>query len=140
MVTLVIFMYAIWSTVFCVGKLTLEYCPPRFLTGARMVLAGLLILGFFALFKPSSFKKLHRIHFFPILLLAFLSVYLTNVLEFWGLKYLSATKTCFIYSLSPFFAALLSYLHFDEKMNGRKWLGLCIGFLGFIPVLWTSTG
>ncbi len=138
-IAIVIFMYALWSSVFSLGKMTLQYCPPLFLTGARMVLAGLLLLGFLALFKRSAFK-LNRIQFFSILLLSFFSIYLTNALEFWGLQYLSAAKTCFIYSLSPFFAALFSYLHFNEKMNGRKWLGLGIGFLGFIPVLLTQTG
>ncbi len=138
-IPIVVFMYAVWSSVFSLGKMTLQYCPPLFLTGARMVLAGLLLLGFLAIFKRSSFK-LNRVQFFSIILLSFFSIYLTNALEFWGLQYLSAAKTCFIYSLSPFFAALFSYLHFGEKMNGRKWLGLCIGFLGFIPVLLTQTG
>ncbi len=138
-IAIVIFMYALWSSIFSLGKMTLQYCPPLFLTGARMVIAGLLLLGFLALFKRSSFK-LNRVQIFSILLLAFFSIYLTNALEFWGLQYLSAAKTCFIYSLSPFFAALFSYLHFNEKMNSRKWLGFGIAFLGFIPVLLTQTG
>ncbi len=77
---------------------------------------------------------------FPSSPSAFFSIYLCNTLEFWGLQYLSAAKTCFIYSLSPFFAALFSYLHFGERMNKRKWLGLGIGFVGFLPVLLTQTG
>ena len=104
-----------------------------------MLMAGLLLLGFLAIFKRSSFK-LNRIQILSVGLLALFSIYLCNALEFWGLQYLSAAKTCFIYSLSPFFAALFSYLHFNEKMNGRKWLGLGIGFVGFIPVLLTQTG
>lgn len=138
-IPLVIVMYAIWSSVFSIGKMTLQYCPPLFLTGARMFLAGLLLLAFLAIFKRSSFK-LNRVQIFSIALLAFFSIYLTNALEFWGLQYLSAAKTCFIYSLSPFFAALFSYLHFNEKMNKQKWLGLGIGVIGFIPVLLTQTG
>lgn len=138
-IPLVVIMYAIWSSVFSLGKMTLQYSPPLFLTGARMFLAGLLLLAFLAVFKRSAFK-LNRVQIFSIALLAFFSIYLTNALEFWGLQYLTAAKTCFIYSLSPFFAALFSYLHFGEKMNGRKWLGLGIGFLGFIPVLLTQTG
>lgn len=138
-IALVIFMYAIWSSIFSLGKMTLQYCPPLFLTGARMAIAGILLLGFLAIFKRSSFK-MNRIQILSITLLAFFSIYLTNALEFWGLQYLTAAKTCFIYSLSPFFAALFSYLHFGEKMNGRKWIGLGIGFLGFIPVLLTQTG
>lgn len=138
-ILLVILMYATWSSVFSLGKLAMTYAPPLFLTGARMTLAGLILLGFIALTKRASFKLSLR-QIASICLLAIFCIYLTNALEFWGLQYLSAAKTCFIYSLSPFFAALFSYLHFGEKMNKQKWLGLAIGFIGFVPVLLTQTG
>jgi drug/metabolite transporter (DMT)-like permease len=136
---LVFLMYATWSSVFSIGKVALQYSPPLFLTGFRMTFAGLLLLGYLAIAKRASFK-IDKKQFFSLSLLAFFSIYLTNILEFWGLQYLSAAKTCFLYSLSPFFAALFSYLHFGEKMNSRKWLGLLIGFVGFIPVLLTQSG
>lgn len=135
----VVLMYALWSSVFSLGKVALQYSPPLFLTGFRMVAAGLLLMGYLAIVKRSSLK-IDKKHFFSLALLAFFSIYLTNILEFWGLQYLSAAKTCFLYSLSPFFAALFSYLHFKEKMNARKWLGMLVGFIGFIPVLLTQTG
>ncbi len=138
-ISLVVALYAMWSSTFSIGKLALAFSPPVFLTGFRMVLAGALLLGYLAIAKRSSFK-LEKKQWLSLLLLGFFSVYLTNILEFWGLQYLSAAKTSFIYSLSPFFTALFSYIHFQEKMNAKKWLGLSIGFLGFIPVLLTQTG
>jgi len=68
------------------------------------------------------------------LLLALLGMYLPNAFEFWALGRITAAKTCFLYSISPFFGALFSYLHFKEKMNRRKWIGMLIGFLGMFPV------
>lgn len=136
---LVVAMYAIWSSIFSLGKMALTVSPPLFLTGARMVLAGIVLLLFLAVTKRSSFK-LRAKQILSLLVLGFFSAYLTNALEFWGLQYLSAAKTCFIYSLSPFFAALFSYLHFKERMNPQKWLGLLLGFVGFLPVLWMQTG
>ena len=63
-------------------------------------------------------------------------MYLTNACEFWSLSQdISAAKVCFLYSLSPIFAVFFSYIHFKEKMSLKKWLGLGIGLLGFIPVL-----
>lgn len=53
---------------------------------------------------------------------------------------MTAAKTCFFYSLCPFFSALFSYIHFGEKMNRRKWIGMAIGFAGFIPVLASQKG
>lgn len=104
-----------------------------------MFLAGMLLLGYLVIAKRSSFQlKMKQWGF--LFILGFFSVYLTNILEFWGLQYLSAAKASFIYSLSPFFSALFSYIHFGEKMNRRKWLGLGIGFVGFVPVLLLQTG
>lgn len=135
----VLLMYFAWSSVFSLGKIALQYSPPIFLTGFRMVLAGILILAYLLITKRAALK-LSRNQFFSLVLLAFFSIYLTNILEFWGLQYLSAAKACFLYSLSPFFAALFSYFHFREKMNARKWGGMLVGFIGFIPVLFLQTG
>jgi len=138
-VLLVIFLYAAWSSMFSLAKIALQYSPPVFLTGFRMMLAGVLLLGYLALRRRSEFR-LKAKQMISLSLLAVFSIYLTNILEFWGLQYLTAGKACFIYSLSPFFAAFFSYLHFGERMNGRKWLGLSIGFLGILPVLYQRTG
>lgn len=134
----VIVMYALWTTSFPIGKQMLEVAPPIFITGFRMTLAGVLLLGYLALFSRNKLK-INKVQFFSLVMLAVLSVYLTNVLEYWGLKYLTAAKTCFIYSLSPFIAALLSYFHFNEKMTRGKWLGMVIGFTGFIPVIFLKS-
>ncbi|MCB1084492.1 MAG: DMT family transporter [Chlamydiia bacterium] len=136
---LVIFMYAAWSSIFSLGKMALENSPPIFLTGFRMVFAGILLIGWLFL-KDRKSLKIGKKQILPLLALAVFSIYLTNILEFWGLQHLSAAKTCFIYSLSPFFAAIFSYLHFGEKMNKKKFLGMLIGFAGFIPVLKMQTG
>lgn len=138
-ILIVILMYASWSSMFSIGKMTLEHCPPLFLTASRMLLAGVLLLGFMALKNRLAFKLTLK-QILSISLLALFSIYLTNAFEFWSLQHLTAAKTCFIYSLSPFFAALFSYFHFGEKMNGRKWLGMLIGFAGFVPVLAMQKG
>jgi drug/metabolite transporter (DMT)-like permease len=136
---IVLFMYGTWTTVFSLGKMALAVSPPLFLTATRMLLAGVLIVGFLFL-RKRTLLKLSMKQIGSLALLGLFSIYLTNASEFWGLQYLSAAKTCFIYSLSPFFAALFSYLHFGEKMNGRKWIGLLIGLLGIVPILLTKEG
>ncbi len=134
----VVFLYLVWSSVFPIGKWTLQFTSPIFLTCSRMLLAGAILLSYWA-FKGKSFS-LTKKQLCSLFILSFLSIYLTNILEFWGLQYLTAGKTCFIYSLSPFFAALFSYLHFNERMTPQKWIGMGVGFLGFLPVLYTQVG
>lgn len=136
---LILLMYALWSFIFPLGKLTLLHCPPLFLTASRMLLASVLLLGFL-FWKNRSVFRITVKQFFSLTLLGIFSIYLANAFEFWSLQHLTAAKTCFIYSLSPFFAAFLSYLHFGEKMNRRKWLGMAIGILGICPVLFIQKG
>lgn len=135
---LVILLYALFASVFTVGKVGLGVASPFFLVGSRMTIAGLLMLGYLLLFKREEFKvKFSDLS--PFLLLGFFNIFLTNVCEFWGLKYLTAAKTCFLYNLSPFVSALLAYFMLNEKMNQKKWIGLVVGFLGFIPILLHQT-
>ncbi|MDJ0652140.1 MAG: DMT family transporter [Simkaniaceae bacterium] len=136
---LVIFMYGAWSSIFSLGKMALKNSPPIFFTSVRMLFAAVILLGWL-FFKDRKSLKIGKSQFLPLLALSVFSIYLTNILEFWGLQHLTAAKTCFIYSLSPFFAAIFSYIHFAEKMNGKKFLGMLIGFAGFVPVLMMKTG
>lgn len=136
---LVIFMYTAWSSIFSLGKMALENSPPVFLTGFRMIFAGVILLTWLFI-KDRSSLKIRKKQIPPLIALAVFSIYLTNILEFWGLQHLSAAKTCFIYGLSPFFAAIFSYIYFGEKVNMRKLLGMLIGFSGFVPVLMLQTG
>ncbi|HEY5259827.1 MAG TPA: EamA family transporter, partial [Rhabdochlamydiaceae bacterium] len=55
-ISIVVFMYAAWSSVFSLGKMALQFSPPLFLTGFRMTLAGVLILGYLAFRKRNSFR------------------------------------------------------------------------------------
>lgn len=135
---LIVTLFATWSSVFAIAKSTLAHSTPIFLTAIRMLFAAFIILGYLLLKKKFSFK-LTKVQLIAIAILGILNIYLTNILEFWGLKYLTASKTCFIYSLSPFFAALFSYLHFKEKMTPRKWLGMLIGIIGIVPVLYIQS-
>ncbi|MCB1072820.1 MAG: DMT family transporter [Chlamydiia bacterium] len=136
---LVIFMYGAWSSIFSLGKVALESSPPIFLTSIRMLFAAVILLGWLFL-KDRKSLKIGKSQILPLLALSVFSIYLTNILEFWGLQHLTAAKTCFIYSLSPFFAAIFSYIHFGEKMNKKKLFGMLIGFAGFVPVLMMQTG
>lgn len=134
----VFLLYAGFASVFTFAKNTLPATEPYFLIGSRMLLAGLLLIGYLAITSPSKLK-ISKSACILAALLGFLNIYLVNALEFWGLQYLPSFKTCFIYSLSPFASALFSYFLLSEKMSPKKWIGLIIGFSGFIPLFLTPT-
>lgn len=130
----VILLYALFGSLFVIAKHGLQYVQPFFLIGFRMMLGGILLLAY-QWWKDAGSLKIPRSLWMKLFLLGLFNIYLTNALEFWGLQYLSSSKTSFIYSFSPFFAAILSYFIIGEKMTLKKWTGLTIGFLGFLPLL-----
>jgi len=130
---LVFLMYALFASVFTVGKYTLQFVQPFFLTAIRMFLAGAILLIFIK-FKYPEKLYVKKKHWPLLILIGLFNVFITNAFEFWGLQYMTSAKTCLIYSLSPFVAMIFSYIFLKEKMNLRKWIGLIIGLCGFIPI------
>ncbi|MBA2368179.1 MAG: EamA family transporter [Candidatus Protochlamydia sp.] len=131
----VFLMYALFGSIFTVGKVGLAASSPYFLTGVRMLMAGSLLFGYFCYRHPGKKITISKQDWQLLALIAFFNVFITNAFEFWGLQYMTAAKTCLIYSLSPFAAALIGYFFGTERLSGRKWLGLCIGFLSFCPLM-----
>jgi drug/metabolite transporter (DMT)-like permease len=131
----VFLMYALFGSIFTVGKVGLAASQPYFLTGTRMLIAGGLLLGYFCYRHPDKKISFSKHDWQLLALVAFFNVFITNAFEFWGLQYMSAAKTCLIYSLSPFAAALIAYFFGTERLSGKKWLGLGIGFLSFGPLM-----
>lgn len=131
-------LYALFASVFIIAKTGLNAVQPLFLVSTRMSLAGLLLLSYQLFVKKERLSFTNKTWKYLILLSVF-NIYLTNIFEFWGLRYLTTFKTCFIYSLSPFLSALFSYFLFSEKLTSKKWVGLTVGFVGFMPILMSQT-
>jgi drug/metabolite transporter (DMT)-like permease len=66
---------------------------------------------------------------------AFFGLYIRYLACLWSLQYLTVGKVYFLFLLAPFFSALFSKLCGTETLSYKKLLSLCIGILGFIPVI-----
>jgi len=135
----VLIIYFLLAITFIIGKESLLYAQPIFIVGVRMILGGLLLLGYIYFFNHSQWR-FNRKDWWLFAKIAFFHIFLSFVLEFWAYGYVAnPAKVAFMYNLSPFITALFAYFMFSERMNSRKWLGLAIGFIGTIPVLIAET-
>lgn len=134
MLYLVLVVNALFALVFTLGKITLQFAPPFFITGMRMIVGGSVITGFCIATGARISQKLNREAVKMLALLAVFNIFFANAFEFWGLQYMGSAKACLIYNLSPFFSSLFAYVYFRETMTVKKILGLIIGMFGFIPV------
>ncbi len=126
---LVLLLYFLFASTFTIGKAALFYISPVLLIAIRMIVGGLLLLGMHYFFRRSDWRFEWRDvgSFFNITLFL---IFISFISEFWALKYVTATKACLLYNMSPFITALLAYLILNEYLTMRQWLGLIIGFFG----------
>lgn len=133
---LILLMNALFAATFPLGKLALNYCTPIFLTGVRMVMAGLIFYAYSRYTNPEQ-AHVKRKDYWLIVKTTLFYVLLAFLPEFWALQYLSSIKTNLLWSVQPFFAAVLGFILFSEKLTTRKIIALIIGFSGMLPIIFT---
>lgn len=131
---LLLFSYALIAGSFTLAKAVLAYSAPIFFVGFRMVAASIFLLGYCFWAQPATLR-IKRKDYGNVMLIIIMHIYFAFVLDLLALEGMSSFKGAFIYNLSPFITALFSYLYFNEYMTRKKWLGLLIGFSGFLPEL-----
>jgi EamA-like transporter family. len=102
-VLIILLLNILFSLVFIFAKFAMTSCPPFFLVGLRGLLGGTLLIGYALFARHITPPKFTKQLWGNLALLAIFNVYLANSFEFWGLQYMTAAKTCFIYNLGPFF-------------------------------------
>lgn len=135
---LIVILYALWAASISSSKILLSYSSPIFLTGIRMVVAGLLLLGYQYFYARHHFR-FHKEHTYLYAQIIVFGILISYFLRFWALEYITATKLLFLYNLAPFMSALHSYFFLGERMTTRKWTGMAIGFIGLLPILINSS-
>jgi drug/metabolite transporter (DMT)-like permease len=137
MIFWVFFTFALWAISFPVGKFSATTGSVPFIIGTRLLVTSLLLLAW-TLYKKKWSFSLTKSQFKSAFLLGILGYYITNIFELYGLERITSSKASLIYGLSPFFAAVLSYLKLKEKLSWKKFAGLAIGFLGIFPLFMTK--
>lgn len=127
-------LYTLAALNFTIAKAVLAYSQPMFFCAVRMLLASTILLPVIYL-KNRGLPRINKTEYLDFMLIISVQAYLAFVLDLMALKHMSSSKGALFYNLSPFITALFSYLILKEKMTFKKFLGLCIGLLGFLPAL-----
>jgi drug/metabolite transporter (DMT)-like permease len=124
----------LWSFAFVAGKIGVTDCPPLILLTARFSLAGILILGIFAIRGETWTMTWRDAAIFAILGVANNALYLG--LGYTGLQTVSAGLGGLIVSANPVFTAVLAALFLGEALTWRKVAGLLLGIAGVAFIVW----
>jgi drug/metabolite transporter (DMT)-like permease len=134
---LLVALYFILALSFSMSKGVLLHADPVFFTGVRMVLAGILLLGYHCIIKRGHIRIAPEHRWFFAQLVLF-HVFIPYVFEFWALETVSAATDALFFNLTPFITALLSLILCSERLSLKQWMGLGIGFVGFLPMLYAQ--
>jgi drug/metabolite transporter (DMT)-like permease len=136
---LIILLYLICACTFTIAKATLAFSQPIFYVGVRMIVAGILLLGITRFFKGMQLRvKTGDWGLFAQIMI--FNIYCAYVLDLWSLHYITSIESSLVFNLSPFAAAIFSYLWFSERLTTKKCIGLGIGSLSIVPLLFARTG
>jgi len=131
---LIFILYFLCALTFTLAKSTLAYAQPVFYVGIRMFIAGVGLISFYYC-KNGLPHRIARKEWKLILQIMFFSIYCAYVLDLWSLQFLTSTESSLVFNLSPFIAALFSYIWFKETMTLKKWLGLMLGSFSLLPLI-----
>jgi drug/metabolite transporter (DMT)-like permease len=134
MIFIAIFEYAILASTFTISKVAVGYADPLFLIAVRMLCASPLML-LIDRYQKGTTNFIEKNDIKKIFLIGIFHIAIPFIGEFWALQFVSSAKTAIIYALTPFFAAILSYVLLKQKLSMLQIIGLSIGLLGLLPIV-----
>lgn len=129
---LILLQYMLLATTFTLGKAAMDYVQPIFFIGIRMIIGGLLLLVYQYFFDRSQWR-LDKKDLYIFVKMMLFHIAISFGCEFWALQYVAPAKAGLMWNFSPFVTALFAYLYHNERMTGKQWLGLVVGFVGLLP-------
>lgn len=135
---LLVVLYMLFASTFTIGKAALAYTTPILFIAIRMIIGGLLLLGYQYFFRRSEFT-LQRKDIGIFAQVSFFQYYAAFILEFVSLQWMTSGKASLFWNFSPFVTALICYFLLGERLSAKKIMGLIIGFLGLLPILMATT-
>lgn len=135
---LLVVLYMLFASTFTIGKAALAYTTPILFIAMRMMIGGLLLLGYHYFFKRSEFA-LNRKDIGILAQVSFFQYYAAFILEFVSLQWMTSGKASLFWNFSPFVTALICYFLLGERLSIKKVVGLIVGFLGLLPILMATT-
>lgn len=127
-ILVIIFLGLIGGAASTFGKIALREVSPTLFNFLRFVIAAIALLPFLSL-ASSPVKNKKK--------LILISLFATGNVVFFvlGLKFTTATISQTLYAGGPMLAGLFSYLILKEETNFKKILGIIIGFVGTLIII-----
>jgi len=122
-----------WGAAYVPSAWLVETWPPITAAGARLTLAGVLLLALLAMLGRPLRPGVSPM---AVGWLALTQTVLFYGAVFWGIDQEGAGLPAVLANTDPLFVAVLAALFLGEALAGRQWLGLLVGLVGATVVMW----
>ena len=127
-------MCIVWGTTYLGIKIALETVPPFLMGGLRYVLAGLILAAFVRL-RGDALPA--RRTWPQLIVMGALMLGLGNGGVVWGTQFLTSGLTAVLIATNPFWMVSVDALvRPGQQFRRREWLGLIVGFIGIVLLVW----
>lgn len=128
-------VYIFWGSTYLGIRIAVEHIPPALLGGTRFVTAGIVLLIYCTAIGRRI--RLTARDAFVLLAIGVLLLSGGNLLLAYSEQYLPTVLAALIVAIIPLWVALIDgFLLRGEQLKGRGWIGLTLGFVGLIVLLW----
>lgn len=132
---LLIFLNMLLASTFTLAKAALSYIAPFSFVSVRMILAGLVMIGYNTVRDRHWYRSLSRQTWGMLFQVALFHVFFAYVLEFWALQFMTSGKASMLFSLFPLVMALLMWAFGKERLKRVQIGGLALGFAGSLALV-----
>ena len=127
----------VWGTTYLAIRVALESIPPLLMAGARWIVAGTLLIGFFWI-RGERLPDKHQ--WWSLAVRGVLLIGLGNGAVVWAEQTLPSGLTAVLVAVTPFWMVGIDALLGDGKApTARRVVGLLIGFLGIVLLVSPDT-
>jgi drug/metabolite transporter (DMT)-like permease len=124
----------IWGTTYLAIKIALETIPPFLMGGLRYTTAGLLLA---VILRARGHRLPARPTWGPLAIVGFFMIALGNGGVVWAEQSVPSGLTAVLIGTSPFWMVGVDALvPGGQRVLARQWMGLTVGFLGIVILVW----
>ena len=116
-----------------VAKVIAGRMDPFSLTLVRSVISAVIMTAI--LLSRGGFPSIKKEDRRLVLFLSFLAIPINQFFFLFGMRYTIPSNAALLYATTPILVLLLSRMFLGERLTGRKILGVVIGFIGVIIVI-----
>jgi drug/metabolite transporter (DMT)-like permease len=130
-------VYFFWGSTYTAIKMGVQYLHPLVLGGMRFLIAGTLMLAFCSLRGMRILLPARQIGWLSVIGLILLGG--GNIGLVFGERYIASGLAALLVAVMPLYVAVLSMLlPRGERLQARGWVGLGLGFVGLIALMWPA--